>query len=91
MLSRSHIKQSETEKKQNNLYVLLSKMKKVGTCWCILVVFINLFLIQSTLSRATFSNYLSCLTVFEDEEKKCCHVKLLKWFKNTDYTQPLPL
>ena len=32
MLSRSHIKQSETEKKQNNLYVLLSKMKKVGTC-----------------------------------------------------------
>lgn len=90
MLSRSYIKQSETAKKQNNLYILFSKMKKVGT-WYILVVFINLFLILSTLSRATFSNYLSYLTVFEDEEKKCCHVKLLKWFKNADYNKPLPL
>ena len=40
---------------------------------------------KSTLSKATFSNYLSYLTVFEDEEKKCCNVKLLKCFKNTDY------
>ena len=91
MLRSWYSKQSEAEKKQNNLYILFIKMKKVGTCRCTLVVFINLFLIQSTLSKATFSNYLSYWTVFEDEEKKCCNVNLLKWFKNTNYNKPLPL